>query len=111
DFLHEEQQTFGYGSRDLATYESGVTLSRGVSRYVNLNVGYTYRRAQYFTGVYPTEHDVTFALEYERPISRTRRSHVHFGASTVIVDAPAPGDGSGELRRQYKAAGDVTYVR
>ncbi len=111
DFLHEEQQTFGYGSRDLTTYESGVTLSRGVSRYVNLNVGYTYRRAQYFTGVYPTEHDVTFALEYERPISRTRRSHVHFGASTVIVDAPAPGDGSGELRRQYKAAGDVTYVR
>src|SRR5581483_5843770 len=41
DFLHEEQQTFGYGSRDLTTYESGVTLSRGVSRYVNLNVGYT----------------------------------------------------------------------
>jgi hypothetical protein len=111
DFIHEDAQINGFNTRDLTTYETGAMFSRGLTRRVNLNLGYTYRRAQYFTGVFPTEHDVTVALEYDHPLSKTRRSHIHIGASTVMLDAPAPGDASGQLRRQYKAAGDVTVSR
>jgi len=39
---------------DLASYEAGVTLSHGVSRDLSLVTGYTYRRAQYYTGRFPT---------------------------------------------------------
>jgi len=111
DFLHESAQLNSFGARDLTSYESGLDFTRGLSRNLNLNLGYAYRRAQYFTGVFPTEHDVTIGLDYNHPLSKTRRSHIHVGASTVTLDAAAPGDPSGELRRQYRAIGDVSMSR
>jgi hypothetical protein len=111
DFLHNDASNTGYGMRDLASYDTSALFGRAVTRNVNLNVGYTYRRAQYYTGQFPTEHDVTFGLDYDRPISKTRRTHLRVGASTIMLDAPAPGDGTGILRRQYKTAADASLSR
>jgi len=108
DFLHTTTQTNSFGSRDLTTYESGVTFSRGLTRDVNLNVGYTYRRAQYYTGAFPTEHDATFGLEYEHPLSKTRRTHLHVAVATAMLDAPVQGDATGEFRTQYRAIADAS---
>src|SRR5262249_19163330 len=71
----------------------------------------TYRRAQYYTGVFPAEHDVNIGLDYDRPLSKTRRTHFRANATTVVLDAAIPGGTTSELRRQYRVAGDVSLSR
>jgi hypothetical protein len=110
DFLHEAADSTSYGARDLATYDTGAMFSHGLSRNANLNLGYTYRRAQYNTGVFPTEHDVTIGVDYSRPLSKTRRTLIRFNLSTVMLDAPAWNTGSGDLRRQYRATADANVA-
>jgi hypothetical protein len=111
DYLQTQTRPALYAIRDLGSYEAGTVLTHSVNRNVSLNIGYTYRRAQYFTGAFPTEHDLIFGLEYDRPLSKTRRTHIRVSAATAMLDGMAPGDGSGALHRQYKGTGDVSVSR
>jgi hypothetical protein len=109
DFVHSGQATDTTGQsspgatvfRDLLSYEAGGTFSRGLTRDLHLDFGYTFRRTEYFDGSFPTEHDVNAGIQYSRPLSRTRRTTLRVSTGSVMLHAPAPGDAPGVLRPQY----------
>jgi hypothetical protein len=109
DFLHSAQSTTGGVPvlRDLLSYEAGGTFSRGISRDVQLNFGYTFRRTEYYDGSFPTEHDINLGIQYSRAISRTRRTSLRLSTGSVLLHAPAPGDALGILRPQYGVTADA----
>ncbi|HEY7292591.1 MAG TPA: hypothetical protein VH583_22330 [Vicinamibacterales bacterium] len=111
DFLHNDILYGGLPQRDLATFEAAAQFSRIINRDLSLNAGYTYRRAEYYSGVFPTEHNVSFGGDYTRLLSKTRRSHLKFNVSTAMLDAAAPGDPLGILRQQQQFAADVSFSR
>ena len=111
DFVHKDVFIGGVPQRNLATFDAAGTFVHSVSRDLNLNVGYIYSRAEYFTGAFPAEHDITFGGDYTRMLSRTRRSHLKFNVGTAMLEATAPGDSLAVLRQQYRLAGDVTFSR
>jgi hypothetical protein len=108
DFVHSGQSATGSTVlRDLLSYEAGGLFTRGLSRDLRLNVGYTFRRAEYFDGTFPTEHDVNLGFEYSRPLSRTRRTYLRVSTGSAMLHAPEPGDPAGVLRPQYRMTGEM----
>lgn len=108
DFVHATQFTAGIApNRDLLSYDAGGKFTHGISRDLQFNFGYTFRRAEYLDGSFPTEHDLDFGIQYDHPLSRTRRTYVRINTGSVMLQAPAPGDPVGVLRPQYRLAGDV----
>ncbi len=93
--------------RNLLSYEAGGTFTEGLSRNVRMIVGYTFRRAEYFDGTFPTAHDLNLGVEYDRPLSKTRRTYLRFNTGSVALQAPAPGESSAVLRQQYRLSGNV----
>jgi hypothetical protein len=97
--------------RDLMSYEAGATFTRDVN-LSQLNVGYVFKRAEYF-GALATEHDINIGFDYDRPLSRTRRTHLRFKVGSIMLktDAPAlPGE-LGRQRPQIQFAGDMSISR
>jgi hypothetical protein len=108
DFVHSGQAAPGATTfRNLLSYDTGATFTHGISRDLRLNLGYTFRRAEYFDGTFPTEHDINIGFEYDRPLSRTRRTYLRMNTGSVVLHAPAPGDPIGTLRPQYGVTADV----
>jgi hypothetical protein len=111
DFLHHDVLLGGLRQRDLGTFEASAEFNRSVNRDFSLDAGYTYRRAEYYTGVFPTEHDISFGGDYMRLLSPTRRSHLKFKVSTAMLEAAAPGDPFEILREQRRFAADLSFSR
>jgi hypothetical protein len=111
DFLHNDVLYGGLPQRDLATFEATAQFGRIINRDLSLNAGYTYRRAEYYTGAFPTEHDISFGGDYTRFLSKTRRTHLKFNVSTAMLEAAAPGDPLAVLRQQQQLAADVSFSR
>jgi hypothetical protein len=108
DFVKSGESTIAANAlRDLLSYEAGGTFSHGLSRDLQLNFGYTFRRTEYFDGSFPTEHDLNFGFQYSRPLSRTRRTYLRMNTGSVMLHAPAPGDAPGILRPQYGVTADA----
>lgn len=99
----------GVPLRDLLSYETGATFIRDV-RNGHLNVGYAFRRAQYAT-TSPTEHDLNIGFDYDRPLSRTRRTHLRFNVGSIMLQAQAPGAVSANLQQRYQFAADMALSR
>jgi hypothetical protein len=98
--------------RDLLSYETGATFTRDVN-HSHFNVGYVFKRAQYF-GALATEHDLNIGFDYDRPLSRTRRTHLKFKVGSIMLKADAPGALPGDLgnqRPQIQFAGDMSLSR
>jgi hypothetical protein len=111
DFSRTDLSFGGLPQRDLSTFEGDVLFGRHVNRDFNLNVGYVYRRAQYYTGVFPTENSLTVGGDYTRLLSRTRRTHLQFNLSVSSLEAVVPGDDIATLRQQMRLSGDVSLNR
>jgi hypothetical protein len=112
DFVHSAAQAPGVASyRNLLSYDAGGMFMRGISRDLTFNLGYTFRRAEYLDGSFPTEQDMNVGFQYNRPLSKTRRTYLRVNTGSVMLHAPAPGDPIGVLRPQYRLAGDVVLGR
>jgi hypothetical protein len=107
-------QTLPIGSviqSNLSTYEIGGRFSRGMSRDVRLNVGYTFTRAEYYSGITPAEHGVNAGFAYVHPTSKTRKTSLSVTVGSSRLELPEPGDEGTVLRSYYRTVGDLTFVR
>jgi hypothetical protein len=98
--------------KDLNTYGIGGRYLQRISRYAQLRFGYTYRHGQYGFTSSQTDaalHDLDVGVDYNRPLSSSRRTHIDFGTGSAIVNTPFEGgnttSGQFDERKQYRLVG------
>lgn len=96
--------------RDLLSYRAGLTFSRDLSRDLTFNVGYAYRRAQFYTGAFPTEHDVNIGFDYHRPLSKSRQTWIRVGTSSAVLQGNL-GNFVNGVQPSYAVLGHVEATR
>lgn len=69
---------------DTTFQETGVRMTRQVSRNVGLQLGYAYGQ----TSQQQTMHHVRLGFDGRKPLSRSRRTIASFGTDTVLVKRP-----------------------
>ncbi|HXH06106.1 MAG TPA: hypothetical protein VNI83_05885 [Vicinamibacterales bacterium] len=91
------------GFSDLVAYDVGGAYSHGLGRDVSLRLGYTYREGQYFDTVRARQHDLDAGIDYNRPLSRSRRTRLALGFGSTVIEGPPFGSPSAVVVRQYRA--------
>lgn len=89
------------------TYSAGTHYSFPVSRDARLRLGYDYRRANYALGTSPVNHDIGLGLDYDRALSRSRRTRLGFNFGSSIIEGPPPGRPADPPVRQVRATGNL----
>jgi hypothetical protein len=95
------------GASDLSGYDVGTHFGYGLSRGIVLNLGYDYREMRYGYGLRPVQHDINTGVDYDRPISRSRRTRLAFGFGSSLIQAPPPDRPTDPAIRQLRAVGNV----
>jgi hypothetical protein len=94
-------------ANDLQSYGIGGRFLYSLSRHVALRMGYVYREGQYsyFADAQPqVVHDLDLGVEFRRPLSLSRRTHVDFNVGSSIVNAPRIDPTSGDSP-EYRLVG------
>ncbi|HEY1304583.1 MAG TPA: hypothetical protein VGF24_13570 [Vicinamibacterales bacterium] len=90
--------------QDLRSYSVGGRYLYSISRYSTLHLGYTYREGQYSYEVRPQSveaHDIDIGVDYHRPLSFSRRTHIDFSVGSSLVTTPTF-DSNTEQGLQYR---------
>ena len=90
---------------DRRSYDIGGEYSYSLDRNVKLRFGYTYRDLYYSSFQQPTEHNVVAGIEYNRPLSKTRRTLVGFNVGPTMVTGPLAAREAAS--NQYRLVGDA----
>lgn len=94
------------GTADVKSYEVGSHWRRPVTRDLALRLGYTHRQAEYSNGRRPVTEDIDIGVDYDRPLSRDRRTKLKFNVGTSLLDAPPPLQTVGSVK-QLRTVGNV----
>ena len=86
----------------LKYYDVGGTWTHPLSTGVGLRAGYTYRSAQYSQTVRANEKDIDLGIDYNRPLSRSRRTTLGFSVGSAADSALLQGINAAEVRQQYR---------
>jgi hypothetical protein len=98
------------GFPSLTAFDVGGSYSHGLSRDLSLRLGYTYRQAEYAERLRPRYHDLDIGIDYNRPLSRSRRTRLGFGVGSAIAEEPLPGSLAETTVRQYRARAHVSLI-
>ena len=111
DFIGDYRQTTftsqASSAGDLETYSVGSHFGYRVSRDAVLRLGYDYRRATYASGIRSVHHDIGSGIDYDRPLSRSRRTRLGFNFGSTVINAPPPGHLNDAPVNQWNATGNV----
>ncbi len=91
----------------LESYRAGTHYRFPVSRDAKLRLGYDYRRANYALGASPVQHDIGLGVDYDRALSRSRRTRLGFNFGSSVIEGPPPGKPNDPPVRQVRAIGNV----
>jgi hypothetical protein len=91
---------------NLTTYNAGSHLGYRVGRDATLRLGYDFRQAEYGTGRRPAQHDIGLGVDYDRPLSRSRRTRLGFNFGSSLLEGPSPLQ-PGDSAKQLRAVGNV----
>jgi hypothetical protein len=84
--------TPGYDA--LQAYSAGGHFMRSLSRTMQLRLGYTHQIGEYLapngSSKSATTHNLDIGVDYQRPISLSRRTRLTFSSGSTIVDREAP---------------------
>jgi hypothetical protein len=114
------------GYADVRSQEAGGRFTYGLSRGVQLRLGYTFKQGQYVGSPQTTEHNGDIGIDYIRVLSRTRKTTIAFSLGPTLahgalragalptqislnnsaVSSPAIGD----VRQQFRLVGDASLV-
>lgn len=72
----------------LTSYELGTSYRHGFARDAGFRLGYTYRHTEYSTTYSPLEHVVDVGLDFNRPLSRSRRTKLALLTGSTVVRGP-----------------------
>ena len=79
------------GSQDLRAYSAGGRYQYNLSRNATLHLGYVYREGQYAyvaSAQSTVAHDIDVGVDYHKPLSFSRRTHVDFSVGSSLVSTP-----------------------
>lgn len=99
-------------TRDLQSYAVGGRYGYDLSRNMTLHLGYIYRSGQYSYTVNSKPsvvHDIDVGVDYHRPLSLTRRTHLDFSVGSSIVSVPDPSTTTSE--NQFRVVGSASLSR
>jgi hypothetical protein len=99
-------------TRDLQSYALGGRYGYDLSRNMTLHFGYVYRSGQYSYTINSKPavvHDIDAGVDYHRPLSLTRRTHVNFSVGSSIVSVPAAATSTTE--NQFRVVGSASLSR
>jgi hypothetical protein len=101
------EESSGYDP--LRSYAIGGTYSHRMSRNAGISLGYIRRVGQTFVGDGSNRetlvHDLALSTDYSRPLSRSRRASVDFGATSFVYKRPTElGTAEG---REYRIGGNA----
>jgi hypothetical protein len=101
-------------AQDLTSYSVGGGYRNGLTRNLGLHLDYTYRRGRYFRPDVTTDvigtarlivHDLNLGLDYQRPLSKSRRTMLAFSGGSTVLQGVTDAQPS-----EYSAIGDVTLT-
>jgi hypothetical protein len=95
---------------DLRSYGGGGQFSYSLSRNVRLQLGYRFTDTQTVGTAQTTEHDLTIGLQYDLPLSRTRKTAIAFNLGPTRATGFVPTEGGQELRGQYRLTSDASMT-
>jgi hypothetical protein len=93
---------------DYRSYDGGGQFRYSVSRHVRLQLDYKLTHAETFGTARTREDDLTVGLNYDLPLSRTRKTTIAFSVGPTLASGLVSIDGDRELRRQYRVSGDAS---
>ena len=79
------------GGQDLRAYSAGGRYLYNLSRNATLHLGYIYREGQYTyvaSAQSTVAHDIDVGVDYHKPLSFSRRTHVDFSVGSSFVSTP-----------------------
>jgi hypothetical protein len=88
DFRHTKFDRQTITRFDSSFYAFGATVTRPLSRNVNLTGEYQYRTAEFRANELTREHSGTVGVNYSRPLSRSRRVTYRFDLSPASLEVP-----------------------
>lgn len=92
---------------DFRTYDVGGRYGYPIGRDMVLRLGYVYRHGTYGAERTPVQHDVAVGVDYNRPLSRSRRTLLGMSLGTSVLDAPPPGQAAAASVKQLHAVANV----
>jgi hypothetical protein len=92
---------------DMKAADAGGKLVYSLSRGVGLRLGYTYRRAEYVGSPRTNEQDFDIGIDYNRPLSKTRKTTLAFSLGPAMATAPLV-VGSSDVRQQFRVIADAS---
>jgi opacity protein-like surface antigen len=101
-------------AQDLTSYSVGGGYRTVLTRNMGLHLGYTYNRGRYAiptatTGVVGmkrlTVHDIDIGLDYQKALSRSRRTFLAFSGGSAVMQGA-----SDDQPSEYSATGQVTLT-
>jgi hypothetical protein len=98
--------------RALRAYTAGGRYFYDLSRNASLHLGYIHREGNYVLSDLDRAtvvHDIDVGVDYHRPLSFSRRTHVDFGVGSSIVNAPTIDSGNAQLQYRVGANAGLTH--
>jgi hypothetical protein len=97
------------GGQDLRSLGIGGRYLYNLSRSSSVHLGYFYRQGQYSylaTGQSTVAHDIDIGIDYHRPLSFSRRTHLDFSVGSSVVTQPGL-DTTLQQRFEYRVVGSA----
>ena len=95
----------GDRTADFEVQNAGIGFTRRLTQYTSLRTGYAFREGTYDRPGQPLTrmHSVDVGIDYTKPLSRRRRTFVHFSTGSGIAEQESvlPDDKQAELRRLH----------
>jgi hypothetical protein len=98
--------------RVLRAYNAGGRYFYDLSRNASLHFGYIHREGNYVLSELDRAtvvHDIDAGVDYHRPLSFSRRTHIDFGIGSSIVNAPTIDSGNAQLQYRVGANAGLTH--
>jgi hypothetical protein len=95
--------------QDVRTKDVGGQIAYSLNRDTALRLGYTYRQAEYVGSPQSTEQNFVIGVDYNRLLSRTRKTIFSFNIGSTLANAPLA-TASAELRHSHRLIGDASLT-
>ena len=92
---------------DFSSYNAGGRFNYGLTREMRLRLGYSYTGARYSLQRRPVQHNLDLGVDYDRPLSRSRRTRVGFSFGSAVIEAPFSDSPTAVNGTQIRATGDA----
>jgi hypothetical protein len=93
---------------DYRSYDGGGRFLYSLNRHTRMVLGYKFTHAQTLGLAQTREHDLEVGIDYDLPLSPTRKTTFSFNLGPTLATGYVALDGDRDLRHQYRMRGDAS---